>query len=262
MLLILFSSNPKMKTCSHCKKELGFSSFYKNRSKKDGLSIHCRDCQNSFNRKGKKKATDKRELLLTQETFIRKIQLLSRENEKRNKKLGTSASIISDRDFLIKEMLEWLYKHQNTFIYYTLKRMGLRERDAAVMIFEDAVSMLTEDYLMTDKCVTLFHAKCLMYRFVNKYFSKFCAQRYDDKWLAEWEGNPPYGSVPPSVLFQRQRMKRYRERVLSEPKTAEVYKERCRQSKERYLERLREDPRRLANYKEKRRIAARERYYA
>ena len=44
-----------MKKCGRCKRELPLDMFYKNRSEKDGLSWHCKDCSKeiAFARKDK-----------------------------------------------------------------------------------------------------------------------------------------------------------------------------------------------------------------
>jgi hypothetical protein len=41
----------KRKTCSKCSEEKSVNLFYKNKSKKDGLSCYCKDCQNLSHKK-------------------------------------------------------------------------------------------------------------------------------------------------------------------------------------------------------------------
>ena len=61
------------KVCSKCKKELPISEFYKNKSRKDGLHIQCKNCVNEYAKKyrksTKRKEVQKRYCDKRQNTF-------------------------------------------------------------------------------------------------------------------------------------------------------------------------------------------------
>ena len=53
--IIFYGDYMETKKCGRCKRELPIDMFYKNKSEKDGLSWHCKDCSKeiAFARKDK-----------------------------------------------------------------------------------------------------------------------------------------------------------------------------------------------------------------
>lgn len=58
-----------MKTCATCKKEYPLSEFYKDKTKKDGLTIRCKECSRLNKRKNGRKADLKKRYNLSTEEY-------------------------------------------------------------------------------------------------------------------------------------------------------------------------------------------------
>ncbi len=169
------------KICWKCKKELKVTEFRANYSTPDGLLSVCNKCFSIYeNKHANISKKEEKELM---KTIVDPIKILNYLEEKE----------------LIREY----------FCGYVIRKMKVKVKDTAFLLVRDALYTLKEKYILAGKAENASHAQGILFRLVLCNYTNYCREEIDAKWLAKYNGYPPPGELPPSVIHERERHRKY-----------------------------------------------------